>query len=249
MGHETTSIRMPDGACRTFVFTPTMSSEAKWPAVIFFLDGMGLRPAIFPMAQRIADMGYVVLLPDIFYRAGPYEAVDPIAVFGGGDPMAAIAHIFGTTNARQAAIDSEYFIAYLDTRDDVAGRKIGVTGYCLGGSIAVTAAGLYPDRIAAAGSFHGGYLASDDPQSPHLLATAIKGELLVAGADRDVYYPRDMKLRLDAALDAAGVTYTSEIWDGLIHGWTMADFPVYDREGAERHFAALEALLARTLKA
>jgi len=249
MSQEATSIRMEDGDCRAFIFTPDDAMEGgKWPAVIFFLDGMGMRPAIFPMAQRIADMGYVVLLPDIFYRAGAYAPIDPTAVFSGGDPMAAIAHIFSTTDSGRAAADTADFIAYLDTRSDVAGSKIGVTGYCLGGSIAVTTAGTYPDRVAAAASFHGGYLASDDPKSPHLLAPAIKARLLIAGADNDLYYPRDMKARLDAALDAAGVDYVSEIWDGLIHGWTMSDFPVYDRDGAERHFDALEALFEKTLK-
>lgn len=248
MGQEAISIPMDDGDCRAIVFTPaTAQPGEKWPGVIFFLDGMGWRPAIFPMAQRIADMGYVVLLPDIFFRAGLYEPIDPAAVFGGGDSMAAIAHIFSTTDNRIAAADSAAFIACLDARDDVSGRHIGVTGYCLGGGIVVTAAGLYPERIAAAASFHGGYLASDDPRSPHLVAPAIKARLLIASADNDVYFPIEMKQRLDAALDDAGVHYVSEIWPGLIHGWTMSDFPVYDRVGAERHFDELEKLFARSL--
>ena len=248
MGREAVSIRMEDGNCRAFIFTPdTASSPGQWPAVIFYLDGMGMRPAIYPMAQRIADMGYVVLLPDIFYRAGAYPPIDPAEVFGGKDAFAAIAHIFTTTDNMRAATDSAAFLACLDSREDVLGGRVGVTGYCLGGSIALTVAGLYPDRIAAAASFHGGNLATDDPKSPHRLAATMKADILVAAADKDVHFPIQMKARLDAALDNAGARYVSEIWKGMIHGWTMSDLPVYDPAGAEQHFDALDALFARSL--
>src|SRR5690606_25663896 len=106
--------------------------------------------------ERLARAGYVVLMPDLFYRAGPYEPLDPKAVFASGDVRKAIGHLLGSTDSAKAAQDTEAFLAYLDTRKDVAGDKVGTTGYCMGGAISLTAAATYPDRIAAAASFHGG---------------------------------------------------------------------------------------------
>ena len=94
------------------------------------MDGLGIRPTLFEMGQRLANVGYIVLLPDLFYRAGPYEPMDPKKIFATGDVMGAIGHLFNSTNNRRAAEDTEAFLAYLDTRDDLVGRKVGTTGYC-----------------------------------------------------------------------------------------------------------------------
>ena len=167
MSHEETSIRTPDGECPAYVFTPP--GDDPRPAVIFYMDGLGIRPTIFEMAQRLAEHGFVVLVPDMFYRVGPYEPMNPKEVFASGDVMGSIGHLFSSTDNRRAGQDTEAFLAYLDTRDDVAGSKVGTTGYCMGGGMSLTAAGTYPDRIAAAASFHGGNLATDSEMSPHRL--------------------------------------------------------------------------------
>jgi carboxymethylenebutenolidase len=177
---EQVSIRTKDGDCRAWLFIP--EGVGPWPAAIFYMDGLAIRPPLLDMAARLAAGGYVVLLPDLFYRAGPYAPLDPAVVFAGGDVRKALAHLFTSTDNKRAAEDSGAFIAYLDTRSEVAGPKIGTTGYCMGGGISLTVAGTYPDRIAAAASFHGGNLATDDPLSPHLLAPAMKARVLVAGA-------------------------------------------------------------------
>ena len=118
MSHEQISIRTRDGDCPAHVFKP--EGPGPWPAAIFYMDGLGIRPTLFDMGQRLADGGYVVLLPDLFYRAGPYAPLEPKKVFASGDVMAAIGHLFSSTSNRLAAEDSEAFLAYLDTRDDVA---------------------------------------------------------------------------------------------------------------------------------
>ena len=246
MSHEQLSIRTRDGDCPAHVFTPEGSGP--WPAAIFYMDGLGIRPTLFQMGQRLADSGYVVLLPDLFYRAGPYAPLEPKAVFATGDVMKAIGHLFHTTNNRRAAEDSEAFVAYLDTRGDIAGKKIGTTGYCMGGAISLTAAGTYPDRVAAAASFHGGNLATDSDLSPHLLAPRMKGRVYVAGADKDNSYPLAMAERLEKALTDAGADHRCEIYPGALHGWTMADFPIYNEPAAERHWRELLALFASTLR-
>jgi carboxymethylenebutenolidase len=245
--HETVSIRTGDGDCPAYVFTPA-SGTGPWPAVIFFMDGLGIRPILFEMSQRIADDGYVVLMPDTYYRGGPYEPFNPKAIFAEGNLFDHIGKWFMSTNPLKAAADTKDYIAYLDSRSDVAGEKIGTTGYCMGGAMALAAAGTYPDRIAAAASFHGGNLASDEPTSPHLLAGTMKGRIYVAGADEDPYYPLEMHERLKAAFDAAGTDYEAEIYPGALHGWTMADFPIYNEPAAERHFDELHKLYAATLK-
>jgi carboxymethylenebutenolidase len=245
MSYEQVSIRTRDGDCRAYVFTP--SAPGPHPAVIFYMDGLGIRPTLLDMGQRLADPGYLVLLPDLFYRAGHYEPLDPKEVFASGDARASIGHLFASTDNRRAGEDTEAFLAYLDSREDVAGTKVGTTGYCMGGAISLTAAGTYPDRIAAAASFHGGNLATDSELSPHRLAPAIAARVLVAGADQDNSYPPEMAARLDQALTDAGVNHRCEIYPGALHGWTMADFPVYNEAAAERHWDELVALFSDTL--
>jgi carboxymethylenebutenolidase len=246
MNHQQLSIRTDDGDCPLHFFTP--AGNGPWPAVIFYMDGLGIRPTLFNMSQRLADNGYVVLLPDLFYRAGPYEPLEPRKILAGGNVRTALAHLFQSTDNRRAAADTAALLAWLDTRSEVAGRKVGTTGYCMGGAISLTVAGIHADRIAAAASFHGGNLANDSETSPHLLAPRIKGRIYVAGADQDASYPPEMAERLEKALTNAGVDHRCEIYAGALHGWTMADFPIYNEAAAERHWHALLALFADTLQ-
>lgn len=247
--HEQVTIATRDGDCPAHVFTP--AGTGPWPAVIFFMDGLGIRPTLFDMAQRLADGGYVVLLPDMFYRVGPYEPMDPKEVLGGeGSFREKMGHLFISTNNRKAAEDAEAFLAYLGTRPDVAGTKVGTTGYCMGGAMSLTAAGTCPERIGAAASYHGGNLATDDENSPHRLASNMKARVYVAGADQDQSYPPEMEERLEKALSEAGVEHKCEIYTGALHGWTMKDFPeaIYNEAAAERHWQSLFDLYGSTLK-
>lgn len=245
VSHEEISIRTNDGDCPAHVFTP--EGDGPWPAVIFYMDAFAIRPALLAMASRVAEGGHVVLLPDLFYRAGRYEPLDAEAIFASGDVMGAIGPLMGSTDNRRAAQDTAAFLAYLDTRSDVSGTKVGTTGYCMGGGISLTVAGTYPDRIAAAASFHGGALATDSELSPHLLAPSIKARIYVAGADKDDFYPPEMAERLEKALSDAGVDHECEIYPGALHGWTMTDFPIYNEAAAERHWRKLFELFRETL--
>jgi len=245
MSHEQVSIKTKDGDCPTHVFTP--AGDGPWPAVIFYMDALAIRPTLFDMGQRLADAGYVVLLPDLFYRYGAYDELDPKEVFASGSVREVIGPLMSTTSTLKAAEDTEAFLAYLDSRDDVAGSKVGTTGYCMGGGMSLTAAGAFPDRIAAAASFHGGNMANDTDLSPHLAAAKIKGRVYVSGADKDDSYPPEMAARLEKALSDAGVDHRCEIYPDALHGWTMADFPIYNEAAAERHWKELLALFADTL--
>lgn len=226
MPHQQTQIPTADGLCPVHVLTPDGSGP--WPAVIFYMDGLGMRQTLIDMAARLAGNGYVVLLPDLYYRFGPYEPLVPTEVFK-GDFRALVGPMMATTGNVQAARDTAAFLAWLGTNPHVKGPKVGTVGFCMGGGMAITVAGTYPDRVAAAASFHGGRLATDEPASPHLLAPQITAE------------------RLTAALTGAGVRFHAEIYPGAAHGWMKKDFPVYDEAAAERGWSEMLALFARNL--
>ncbi len=245
VGHEQVTIQTKDGACATHVLTPDGSGP--WPAVIIYMDALAIRPTLVEMAARLSRGGYVVLLPDLFYRFGRYAPLDPKVVFA-GDFRAVVGPMMASTDNHKAAEDSEALLAYLDSRSDVAGPKIGVVGFCMGGGMALTVAGTFPDRVAAVASFHGGNLATDAKTSPHLLASTIEAEVYVAAADQDGSYPPEMAARFEEALDEAGVTYRAETYEGSAHGWMKPDFAIYDEAAAERGWREMLALFDRTLR-
>jgi carboxymethylenebutenolidase len=247
MSRTDLQIETAEGVCPAWLFTP--DTEGAWPGVIFYMDGVAIRPALFAMADRLAAHGYAVLLPDLFYRSGPWEPFDPATAFSPGPERERRMKLMATTGNAPAARDTAAFLDFLANEPRVAGAKVGCTGYCMGGGMALTAAGTYPDRIAAAAAFHGGRLATDAPDSPHLLAPRMKARIYVAGADQDVHFPAEEQARLDAALTAAGVDHVVETYPGALHGFTMPDLPVYDREAAERHWRELLALFAATVTA
>lgn len=241
------AIPTPDGDARSYVFTPP-SGQGPWPGVIFFMDAPAIRPCLFDMSQRLADHGYYVLLPDMFWRAGPYEPINIAEAFAGDESRrAAFAKLRGSTDAERSSRDITAFLDWLSKQPEVKGDKVGVTGYCMGAGLALRAAGEHPDRVIAAGGFHGGRLATNAPDSPHLLAPKIQAQVYVGGASDDPSFPDAMKARLETALREAGVRHTVETYPAR-HGWVPSDTPVHDAAAAERHWQTLFALLDGALK-
>jgi carboxymethylenebutenolidase len=246
MPRTTVTIETRDGRCEASVFRP--EAKGPWPAVLFFMDGIGIRPALFAMGERIAAHGYFVLLPDLFYRAGPYVSPDPAKLFTDPETLQAWRTKFiATATQANAMSDVEAFLAHLAVQPDVKQPKVGTTGYCMGGGLSLATAGNYPERVAAAASYHGGRLASDQPDSPHLLAPRMKARVYVGGASEDPSFPPEMKERLGEALTKAGVAHTIETYAAR-HGWVPSDTPVHDPAAAERHYETLFALLDGALK-
>ena len=247
MSHEQVSIRTRDGDCRAWVFRP--EGQGPWPAAIIYMDAPAIRPALFDFGERLASHGYLALLPDLFYRDGVYEPMDPSKLFADDTARAAIFAKMGKCVSVDAVrTDTGAFLSFLDQRPDVKGPKVGVTGYCMGGRVALIAAAEFPDRIAAAGAFHPGHLVTDKPDSPHLLAPKIKAKVYVGGADQDGGFTPQNKDDLAKAFDDAGVDNRVEIYDGAKHGYTMPDLSVYDEAAAERHWREVLALFDSTLK-
>lgn len=242
------TIPTPEGEMRAFAFTPD-AGEGPWPGAIIFMDAPAIRPALFDMGERLAQAGYFVVVPDLFWRAGPYPPLD-IAKARAGDPemQALFQKLRASTGAERQTTDAKACLDWLAEQPKARAEKVGVTGYCMGGGIALRAAGTFPDRIAAMASFHGGNLATDDEKSPHRLAERIRAKVLVAGADQDASYDPAQNARLKAALDEAGVEARVSIWEGLRHGWAPSDMPVHDAQGAERHWRELIALFDSALK-
>ena len=244
MPRESVMVTTPDGRCPVTIVTP--EGWTGGPAVIFFMDAGGIRPAVFEMTQRLADAGYLVVVPDLFYRYGPYGPFDPVEVLE-GDFRAVLGPLMATTSNAKAAQDTTALLAYLDTHRDVEGRQIGAIGFCMGGGMAIVAAGTHPDRFAAVASFHGGNLATDAPDSPHRVALLIKARLYIAAAIDDISYPPEMAGRLETALREAGVSFEAETYPAA-HGWMKPDFPVFDPAAAERGWRAMLAFLDRELR-
>lgn len=246
MSQTEISITTPDGDARAFVFKPN-EGAGPWPAVIFYMDAPAIRPAMFQMAERLAGYGYYVLLPDMFWRAGPYEPIDMKAIRDDAHRREIFGKLMGSTDPVKAMSDTGAFLDFLASQPEVASNKVGVTGYCMGGGMALRAAGTYPDQVAAAASFHGGNLATDADNSPHLLAPKIKAKVLVAGADEDRGFDDAQCERLDKALKDAGVDAEVTIYRGAKHGYAPPDMPVYNEEAAERHWREMTALFKEAL--
>ena len=240
------AIQTRDGRCPAYLYRP--AGNGPWPAVLVFMDGLAIRPAMLELGARLATYGYFVLLPDLFYRSGPYEPMDPHTIFSDPEKRKMLMEKF-LAFATQANImsDTRAFLDLIAAQPDVKPGGIGTTGYCMGGLMSLTAAGTYPDAIVATASFHGGRLATDAPESPHRLAGRIKSRVYVAGAIEDASFPDDMKARLEDALTSAGVDHRIETYPAR-HGWVFRDTPVFDTDAAERHWQALVALLDAKLK-
>jgi carboxymethylenebutenolidase len=215
--------------------------------VLFIMDAYGLRPRIQEMVDRIAERGYAVLAPNVFYRAGRSPVIpfpDMSDESSRGDFFKQVMPLMAELTPERMAADGA---AYLDELAKHADEPVAITGYCMGTRLGIRIAAAHPDRVAALAGFHGGGLVTDDAASPHLSAGALRAELYFGHADNDGSNSPEQIATLDAALDAAGVRHTTEVYEGAAHGYTMSDTPVYDEQAAERHFAALFDLLDRTV--
>jgi carboxymethylenebutenolidase len=193
------------------------------------------------MAEKMAGYGYAVLLPDVFYRHGDWEPFDMQTAFSDQAQRTRLMSMVGSVTPDMIAADAGAFFDFLEQRPEVRGSRFGVFGYCMGGRTSMIVAGRQPDRVGAAGSFHGGGLVTDDPNSPHLLADKMNATVYVAGAENDGSFTTEHAETLDKALTAAGVEHMVEFYPAG-HGFAVPDNPPYDKAADDRHWAALEKL-------
>jgi carboxymethylenebutenolidase len=244
MTQHDVSIPTPDGTCDASVHIS--AGTGPWPAVIMFPDAGGVRPTFHAMAQHLADLGYAVLLPNPFYRLGAFEPFDVNTVFSDPDERKRLMELVSSVTKDNATRDTGAFLQFLAAQPEVADTKVGTTGYCMGGGLALNAAGRFPDRVGAAASFHGGNIASTAPDSPHLLAGEMTATVYVAGAENDASFDAEQFDRRSKALTDAGLDHTLVSYPAL-HGFAVPDNPTYDEAAANRHWQALEELYRSAL--
>jgi carboxymethylenebutenolidase len=235
------NIKTPDGTCDAYFVYPATGAHA---AVLVWPDIFGLRPAFRQMGKRLAESGYAVLVVNPFYRLKKA----PTAPDGAKTPIQEVMPQMQSLTATTHTTDAKAFIAWLDSQPQVdKNKKIGTTGYCMGGPIVMRTAAAVPNRVGAAGTFHGAALVTKNPDSPHLLIPQMKAQFLVAIAENDDMREPDSKNVLKDAFAKAKLPAEIEVYSGAAHGWCPPDTQVYNHDQAEKAWSRMLALFQKTL--
>jgi carboxymethylenebutenolidase len=246
-------IKTPDGTCNAAFIHPAGGSH---PGVLIWTDAFGLRPSMVEIGKRLAAQGYSVLVPNPFYRMGKGPFWTDASGVDFGKEIGKIRPLMGSVGADgNAEKDAVAYIEFLDKQKQVnKSKKIGTQGYCMGGALVMRTAATVPDRVGAGGSFHGGNLVTDKPNSPHLLAPKIKAKMYFGIAMSDDKTQPDAKDKLKEAFIAANNPAEIEVYGDAYHGWCVTDMPkqadgtsTYNKPDAEKAWAKLTALYKGSL--
>ncbi|MET8169830.1 dienelactone hydrolase family protein [Streptomyces sp. NPDC005329] len=241
MPTKTLHIPTADGQADAFAVFP--DDGERHPGVLMYADGFGIRPVLREMARELAGHGYYVLVPNLFYRHGPAPVIALPEHIGNEVRAAIFAQLMPLIEAHtveRVLSDAEAYLRFLTTQPEVGGGPVAVTGYCIGGLLAVRTAAAHPGQVAAVAGFHGP-VGADGPG----LLSKLTAQVHLGHAEGDLT-PEALG-ELNQAMDAAGVGYTSEIYPGTIHGFTMADTDAFNPAALQRHWDRLLPLLDRTL--
>ena len=232
-------VKTPDGQCEAYFVHP---AAGKAPAVLVWPDAFGLRPAFKAMGKRLAESGYAVFVPNPYYRTAKVPALPDGLDFNKPDDRAQIMKLMSTLSADTNVTDAKAFIEYLDAQAAVdTSKKMGTTGYCMGGPMVMRTAATRPDRVGALGSFHGGGLVAEGSNSPHLLGPNMTVQALFCIAASDDKAQPEAKDVLRDAFKKAGLKAEIEVYQGTMHGWCPPDAAVYNKDQAERAWSRLLA--------
>jgi carboxymethylenebutenolidase len=240
-----TKFEIPTIATETLLLRP--DGIADFPGVVFLTDIWGIRPANIGMARRLAEKGFAVLMPNVFHR---YSRIKP----DGFEPedeaekQKVLHTLFGCLRAEQMESDGRAYIDFLLAQKGVKAGKVGVVGYCFTGQMALRMAAAAPGKVAAAASFHGGFLVTDKPDSPHKQLPRVKARLYFGHAVEDESATPEQIATLEEALRNWHGAFQSEVYEGARHGWTVPGRPVYNALQAERAFEKEVELFDATLK-
>jgi carboxymethylenebutenolidase len=238
-------IPAPDGTAPGTLHVP--DGDGPWPGVVMFPDAFGARETMSVMGDTLASLGYVTLIPDIYYRHPGWPPFDPSTAFADEAERGRLFGLMSSLTNDRIAADAAAYADLLLARPEVRGSAVGTTGYCMGGRMSMVTAGALGSKIGAAASFHGGRLAVEgDPNSPHLAAGQISAVVYVAGAIEDGSFTAEQAELLRESLEKAGVAHTVEFYDAH-HGFAVPDNGTYDEAAAARHYAALASLYGANL--
>ncbi|WP_326733955.1 dienelactone hydrolase family protein [Streptomyces sp. NBC_01022] len=238
---KTLHIPTADGRADAFAAFP--DGGERCPGVLMYADGFGIRPVLREMARELAGHGYYVLVPNVFYRNGPAPVIDLPEHIGDGVRAKVFEQLMPLIEAHtvdRVLSDADAYLGFLAAQPEVVAGPVAVTGYCIGGLLAVRTAAAHPGQVAAVAAFHGP-VGADGPDS----LSRLTGEVHFGHAETDLT-PEALG-ELNRALDAAGVSHTSEIYPGTSHGFTMSDTDAFDPAALRRHWDRLLPLLGRTL--
>lgn len=245
MPSETLQIPTADGRADAFAAFP--DHGGRYPGVLMYPDGFGIRPVLHEMARELAGHGYYVLVPNPFYRHGPAPVIELPEYIGEEARPAVFARLMPLIKAHTAErvlSDADAYLGFLTTRPEVGAGPVAVTGYCIGALLAMRTAAAHPGQVAALAGFHGP-VGADGPDGLHRLLSELTAQVHLGHAETDLT-PAALS-ELNQALDAAGLDYTSEIYPGTVHGFTMSDTDAFNPSALQRHWDRLLPLLGRTL--
>lgn len=242
---EELDLQTADGVARGWIFR---DGDGPRPGVLLYTDAFGVRPSMHELGARLARLGHVVLLPNLFYRAGDHPPFDIGTAFSDPPERDRLMALIHSLTPERVRADGGAYLDALAALPGVRPDRLGVVGYCMGGRLAYLTAALHPDRARAAASFHGGGLVTDAPDSPHRLAHRVTAALYLGVADEDRGCTPEHQGALAAALGAAHVDYRIELYRGKRHGFAVPDHAgAYDAEAAERHWRRLASFLGEAL--
>jgi len=245
MIEEIVDIASAEGAMETFICRP--ERHGPHPVVLFLMDAPGIREELYQMTRRLASVGYAVLLPNLYYRAGRDTKYGPDALEHGSAEHTRMRAVRTKMTIPPVMRDVATMIAYADAQPWANKGPVGTHGYCMSGPYSLAAAARFPDRIAAAASFYGTWLVSDAEESPHLTFARSKGEIYIACAEHDELAPLPMVAELKRLFEASGARGELEMYPKVHHGYAFPERWCYDRDAAERHWERVIALYQRTL--
>jgi carboxymethylenebutenolidase len=238
-------IKTPDGTADAYFVHP---ATGKFPAVLIWPDIFGLRSAFKDMATRLAESGYSVLVINPFYRTQKAPTAPDHADFNDPATRQALMALAGTLSATTAVTDAKAFVSFLDKQPSVdKKRKMGTTGYCMGGPFVLRTAAAFPARVGAGATFHGGGLVTETPDSPHLLIPEMKAHFLIAIAENDDTRQPEAKDVLRDSFAKAGLPAEIEVYAGTLHGWCPPDAQVYNQTQAEKAWSRMLVLFSKSL--
>ncbi|ROQ63680.1 carboxymethylenebutenolidase [Streptomyces sp. 840.1] len=246
MPTKTLLIPTADGRADALAAFP--DSDERHPGVLLYPDAFGVRPVLEEMALELAGHGYYVLVPNIFYRHGPAPVIELPEHIGAEARPAIFAQVMPLIEAHtseRALRDADAYLEFLTGRPEVSAGPVAAVGYCMGGTLAMRTAAAHPDRVAAVAGFHPGALVTGAPDSPHHRFAEVTAQVHLGLAEGDMTPETFSELK--QALDAAGVSHTSEIYPGTTHGFTMSDTDAFSASGLRRHWDRLLPLLSEAL--
>jgi carboxymethylenebutenolidase len=246
MPAKTLQVPTADGQADAFAAFP--DDGKRHPGVLLYSDAFGVRPALRAIARELAGHGYYVLVPNFYYRHGPAPVTELPEHIGEDIRPAVMARLMPLVEAHtteRILRDADAYLRFLAAQPEVSPGSAAVIGYCIGAALAMRTAAAHPGQVAAVAGFHPGFLVTSAPDSPHRLVPGLTAQVHLGLSENDMR-PEAIS-QLNQALDAAGVGYTTEIYPGTIHGYTMSDTDAFDPSALQRHWERLLALLDRTL--